>query len=77
MRRNISPSVVSLRFSCAFMRLREAMLNDGSTLPSRNYLLFLDNEHDVFGGRFAPHCLYFLYATRAEWVEAYTILLVS
>ncbi len=53
------------------------MLNDGSTLPSRNYLLFLDNEHDVFGGRFAPHCLYFLYATRAEWVEAYTILLVS
>ena len=74
---NISPSVVSLRFSCAFMRLREAMLNDGSALPSRNCFLFLDNEHDVFGGRFASYCLYFLDATRAEWVEAYTILWVS
>ena len=77
MRRKISPLVVSLRFSCAFMRLREAMLNYDSALPSRNYFLFLDNEHDIFGGRFAPHRLYFLYATRAEWVEAYTILLVS
>jgi hypothetical protein len=77
MRCKISPLVVSLGFSCAFMRLREAMLNDDSALPSRNYLHFLDNEHDVFGRRFAPHCLYFLYATRAEWVEAYTILWVS
>ncbi len=53
------------------------MLNDDSALPSRNYLHFLDYEHDVFGRRFAPHCLYFLYATRADRVEAYTILWVS
>ena len=53
------------------------MLNDDRALPSRNYFLFLDNEHDVFGGRFSPYCLYSLDATRAEWVEAYTILLVS
>ena len=77
MRRKISPSIVSWRFSCAFMRLRETMLNDVSALPSRNGFLFLDDEHDVFGGQFASHSLYFLDAARAEWVETNTILLIS